>query len=166
MDPLTQQTIDVLTKYAIDKGLTLANEVGQTAVDVAAKLFRAVLDRWKQDPAEVRNAERFENNPTGYAAPLADAVEEALKADPNFAAELKTLLSEYQATTRLNVTHTGTGDVFVGDHNVKIGDNKGTIVIGGSGHSVSNVRSGGTDIDANSVEVGGDVTGRDKTTSG
>ncbi len=166
MDPLTQQTVDVLTKYAIDKGLTLAKEVGQTAVDVAARLFRKVLDRLKQDPATAKNAEGFENKSTGYAVPIADALDEVLQADPNFAAELKTLLSEYQATTRLNVTHTGTGDVFVGDHNVKIGDNNGTIVIGGSGHSVSNVRSGGIDIDANSVEVGGDVTGRDKTTSG
>jgi hypothetical protein len=166
MDPLAEQIVDVLIRYAIDKGVSLAKEAGQAAVDVVVRLFRKVMDRLKQDPAEAKNAERFENNPTGYAAPIADAVDEALKADPNFAAELKALLSEYQQAVAQNVTHTGTGDVFVGDHNVKIGDNKGTIVIGGSGHSVSNVRSGGTDIEAGSVEVGGDVTGRDKTTSG
>jgi hypothetical protein len=165
MDPLTQQIVDVLTKYAIDKGVTLATEAGQAAVDAAARLFRKVLDRLKQDPTEAKNAQRFEDNPAGYAAPIADAVDQALKADPDFAAELKALLSEYRQAA-VNVTHTGTGDVFVGDHNVKIGDNKGTIVIGGSGHSVSNVRSGGTDIEAGSVDVGGDVTGRDKTTSG
>ncbi|NTU64673.1 MAG: hypothetical protein HGB05_15045 [Chloroflexi bacterium] len=165
MDPLTQQIVDVLAKYAIDKGVSLAKEAGQAAVDVAARLFRRVLDRLKQDPAEARNARRFENNPAGYAAPIADAVDEALKADPPFAAELKALLSDYRQAAISNIAHTSTGDVFVGDHNVKIGDNKGTIVIGGSGHSVSNVRSGGTDIEASAVDVGGDVMGRDKATS-
>ena len=166
MDPLTRQIVDVLTRYAIDKGATLAKEAGQAAVDVAARLFHKALDRLKQNPAEAKNTQRFENNPTGYAAPIADALDEAQKADPDFAAELRALLSEYRQVAAVNVTHTGSGDVFVGDHNVKIGDNKGTIVIGGSGHSVSNVRSGGTDIEADSVDVGGDVTGRDKTTTG
>src|SRR5512139_423892 len=113
MDPLTQQIVDVLTRYAIDKGVTLAKEAGQAAVDAAARLFRKVLDRLKQDPAEAKNAQRFENNPAGYAAPIADAVDEALQADPDFAAELEALLSEYRQAAAVNVIHTGTGDVFV-----------------------------------------------------
>ncbi len=162
MDPLTQQVVDVIAKYALDKGATLAKEASQAAVEAAAKLLRKVIDRLKQDPAEAKNAERFENNPAGYKAPVADALDEQMKTDADFAAEVKALLSQYQRVVVTMISHSGTGDLFVGDHNVKVGENQGTIIVGGSGHTVSNTRSGGTDINAESVDIGGDVTGRDK----
>ncbi len=166
MDPLTQQVVDVIAKYALDKGVTLAKEAGQAAVDAAAKLFRKVIDRLKQDPAEAKNAERFEKNPEGYKAPVTDALGEKMQADAAFADELRALFAEFKQARAVNISHSGTGDLFVGDHNVKVGENQGTIIVGGSGHSVSNTRSGGTDINAESVDIGGDVTGRDKKTSG
>ncbi len=164
MDPLTQEIVDVLAKYAIDRGVTLAKEAGQAAVDAAAKLFHKVIDRLKQDPAEAKNADRFENNPEGYKTPIADALDEKLRAEADFAAEVQALLNQYQRAVVTAISHSGAGDLFVGDHNVKVDENKGTIIVGGSGHRVSMTRSGGTDIDAESVDIGGDVTGRDKTT--
>jgi hypothetical protein len=100
MDPLTAAVVTVLGKYTIDKGATLLKEAGQAAADAAARLFHKVMERLKADPAEAKNAERFEKNPEGYKQPITDAVEEQIKADPDFAAQLRALLEEFQRAER------------------------------------------------------------------
>jgi hypothetical protein len=96
IDPLTMVVVDILGKYVIDKGATLLKEAGQSAVQAAAKLFEQVMNRLKADPAETKNAERFEQNPEVYQAPIADALAEKVKNDPDFAAQLAALLKEYE----------------------------------------------------------------------
>jgi len=110
MDPLTSTIVTLLGKYAVDKGASLLKEAGQAAAEAAGKLFQKVMDRLKADPTEAKNAERFEQNPEGYQAPIADAVDEKVKSDPDFAAELKALLAEFeQAKSAASVAATSAG---------------------------------------------------------
>ncbi len=102
-DPFIMMVVDVLGKYVIDKGATLLQEAGQSAVQAAAKLFEQVMNRLKADPAEARNAERFEQNPKRYQAPIAAALTEKVKSDPDFASQLATLLQDYERAVRTNV---------------------------------------------------------------
>ena len=96
IDPLTMLVVDVLGKYVVDKGATLLKEAGQSAVQAAAQLFEQVMNRLKTDPAEAKNAERFEKNPKDYQAAVADALAEKMKNDPEFASRLAALLEDYQ----------------------------------------------------------------------
>jgi hypothetical protein len=181
MEPITTAIITILGKYAIDKGATLIKEAGQAAAEVAAKLFDKVLNRLKADPAEAKNAERFEQNPEGYKAPLADAVDDKLKTDPAFAAELKKLLEEFEqarsaagfsgaiatqgsvAAGAAGAAASSGGVAVAGDVHGSISvDNRRTQI---DDHSTTINRSGGVDINANDVDIGGDLTGRDKITS-
>lgn len=168
MDPLTTMIMTVLGKYAIDKGAGLVQEAGKAVADAAGKLFTRVIDRLKADPGEAKNAARYEKDPKTFEAPVAAAVDEQLKADPNFAAELKVLLESFdqaQKAAGVSIVNTGSGDVFVGDNAFKVGTNYGSINYGGTHTSTIN-RSGGTDINAQggTVSITGDVVGRDKKT--
>jgi 3D (Asp-Asp-Asp) domain-containing protein len=96
IDPLTMMVVDVIGKYVIDKGATLLKEAGQAATQAAAQLFEQVMNRLKADPAEAKNAERFEQNPEGYQAVIADAVGEKMKSDPDFTAQLVALVEDYK----------------------------------------------------------------------
>jgi hypothetical protein len=130
MDPLVAAVVTILGKYAIDTGVTLLKEAGPAAVEVAGRLFRKVMERLKADPAEAKNAERFEKNPEGYAQSMLDAVAELIKADPVFTAQVKALLEEFQATERAAgvaiTTSQGTATASSGSLAV------GSISIGGS----------------------------------
>ncbi|MFN8596419.1 MAG: hypothetical protein U0559_09585 [Anaerolineae bacterium] len=173
MDPLTTAVTTLLGKYAIDKGATLIKEAGQAAANVAAKLFEKVLTRLKADPAEAKNADRFEQNPTGYAAPIADAVDEKLKSDPNFAAEIRHLLEEFEGARIIHgdvIDQSGSGAIAT---NGGVAAGAGGAAASGGGIAIVDNRqtlersttinkSGGVDIDATNVDVDGDVTGRDK----
>jgi hypothetical protein len=162
MDPLTVAVTTILGKYAIDKGATLLKEAGKAAADAAGKLFQRVLDRLKADPAEAKNAERFEKDPQGYAKPIADAVADKVQSDPKFAAELQALVDEFKKSANATIIQAG-GDVFMGDNAFKVNTNTGTILYGGSNNTVNN-RSGGTNVNASQVDINGDVIGRDKKT--
>lgn len=102
IDALTLLVVDVLGKYVVDKGTTLLDEVGQTAAQAASQLYALVLGRLKGDPADARIATRFEENPEGYRTPVADAITEQMDSDPDFAAQLSTLLQEYQKAASLH----------------------------------------------------------------
>jgi hypothetical protein len=160
MDPLTIAVTTILGKYAIDKGATLLKEAGKAAADLAGKLFQKVLDRLKADPAEAKNAERFEKDPAKHQELIGEAIDEQVKADPDFAAELQALVDEFKKSAGATIISAG-GDVFTGDNAFKVGTNIGTIQYGGSNNTVNN-RSGGTDINASQVDIDGDVIGRDK----
>ena len=140
MDPLTTAVVTILGKYAIDKGASLLKEAGKGVADAAGRLFDKVMQRLKADPAEAKNAERFETNPQGYEQPVADAVEEKMKSDPSFAAELKALLDAFaaaQKTAGVTIVNTGSGAVATqggaaaGAGGVAVGGNvSGGIVVG------------------------------------
>ena len=181
MDPLAAAISTILGKYAIDKGATLLKEAGNAAADKAAELFQKVMDRLKADPSEAKNAQRFEENPEGYRTVIADAVKDKLATDPNFAAEVKALVEQFTQVAGpagASILNLGSGaiatqgGVAAGQGGAAAGPG-GIAVVGtlsGSANinndqSQTNIRSGGTDIDADQVDVGGDVTGRDKTSA-
>jgi len=139
MEPLTVAVATVLGKYAIDQGATLLKEAGEAAVAAARRLFQKVIDRLKADPAEAKNADRFVKNPEGYQTVLADALDDQLKSDPGFAAELQALVKEFEQarSAAITVTNTGSGDVFTGKNAFKVSTNTGTIIYGSQG--VANV---------------------------
>jgi hypothetical protein len=97
MELVIANVVAVLGKYVIDKGAEFINEGKQAAADAARQLFDAVMDRLKADPAEAKNAERFETNPEGYKAPVNDAIVEEVKRDPAFGAQLEALLEQLTA---------------------------------------------------------------------
>ena len=101
-EPLILLVVDVLGKYIVDHGVTLMKEAGQAAVQAASQLYEFVLEQLKADPADARNAERFEENPQGYKTPIADAIVEKTKADPEFASQLSALLDAYRDASRLS----------------------------------------------------------------
>ena len=99
IDPLAVLVINVLGKYVIDQGATLVKEAGQAAAQAAYQLAEFVLTRLRADPADAKNVKGFEEDPKGYQVPVADAVAEKMKSDPEFATQLLTLLEEYKKAT-------------------------------------------------------------------
>ena len=171
MDPITTAVVAVLGKYAADAGKTLLQHAGKAVADAAGNLFGKVIGKLKDDPRFAWLAEPFSKNPAGYQAPVEAAVEAQVKADPNFAAELKELLAEFdqaQKSAGVSIVNTGSGDIFTGDNAFKVDTNTGTIIYGGSGNTNTvTSRSGGTDINAQggTANITGDVVGRDKKTT-
>ena len=101
-EPLITLIVGVLGKYIVDEGATLVKEVGQSAAQAASRLCEFVLERLKADPADARNAERFEENPQGYTIPVADAITEKAGSDPDFASQLSVLLEAYKKAAVAN----------------------------------------------------------------
>jgi hypothetical protein len=135
IDPLIMLVVDILGKYAIDKGASLLKEAGQSAVKVAAKLFEQVMSRLKADPAEAKNAERFEKNPEAFQPALAAALAEKVKNDPEFAAQLASLLKEYE-----RARNTGSPSIKVGSGAVALQEG---VAAGEGGMAISGNVEGG-----------------------
>lgn len=143
IDPLTVLVVDVLGKYALDKGVTLLKEAGQAAAFAASRLFDLVLTRLNADPADAKNARRFEENPEGYRTPITDAIAEKMKADPDFAAQLSALLQEYQRAASANASAIQMGSGVVATQG-GIAAGEGGVAVGGNvqgGITISNVHS-------------------------
>ncbi len=170
MDPLTVAVTTILGKYAIDKGATLLKEAGKAAADLAGKLFQKVIDHLKADPAEAKNADRYEQDPTKHQELIGEVIDEKVKADPAFAGEMKTLVEAFERASGTSIMSIASShaQIFSGDNAFVVGTNTGTILqnkgditIGNINNTV-NTRSGGTDVNANEVDINGDVAGRDK----
>ena len=139
IDPLTMVVVDILGKYVIDKGATLLKEVGQSAAQTASLLFEKAMARLKADPAEARNAERFEQNPEGYRTPVAEAIAERVKSDPDFATQLTALLEDYQRA----ISADDASSIKVGSGAVAM---QGGVAAGEGGVAVSGEIQGGINI--------------------
>ena len=133
MDPLTSAVVTLLGKYVVDKGASLLKEAGQAAVDAAAKLFEKVMGKLKADPAEAKTAERFEQNPEAMKAAVEIAVDEKAKAEPDFAAELKKLVEEFEQAKSAAVSQMVAGSgAAASDHSVAAGAGGVAFQVGGS----------------------------------
>ena len=143
MDPLTMLVVDILGKYVVDKGATLLKETGHSAAQAASQLFEKAMARLKADPAEARNAERFEQNPEGYRIPVAEAIAEKVKNDSDFAAQLTALLEDYKKAIITVDTSNVNADIVAMQGGAATGDG-GVAVVGNvkGGISVSNQQSG------------------------
>jgi hypothetical protein len=147
MDPIVTAIGIILGKYAIDKGATLLKEGGEAVAKAAGNLFTKIITRLKADPAEVKNAERFEQNPEAFKPALEAAVADQMKADPNFAAELKALVESFdkaQQVAGVSIVNTGSGavatngGVAAGAGGIAVGGNvNGGINLGNQPHSGS-----------------------------
>lgn len=131
MDPLITPIVVLLGKYAIDKGIALAREVGPKAVEKAGELFALALDRLRRDKGDAIAGE-FERDPDTYHKPVEKALSEAAQLDPNFAAQLKSLFEQYQreAPTVYQASLKGAGAIAQGPGAVAAG--AGGVAIGGS----------------------------------
>ena len=149
IDPLTILVVDILGKYVVDKGATLVKEAGQSAAQAASQLFGKAMARLKADPAEARNAERFEQNPEGYRIPVAEAIAEKVKNDSDFAAQLTALLEDYKKAIITVDTSNVNTNVSATQGSAAAG--KGGVAVVGNvqgGISISN-RQSGRSLEAN-----------------
>jgi len=141
--------VDILGKYVIDKGATLLKETGHSAAQAASQLFEKAMARLKADPAEARNAERFEQNPEGYRTPVAEAIAEKVKNDSDFAAQLTALLEDYKKAIITVDTSNVNTNVSATQGSAAAG--KGGVAVAGNvqgGISISN-RQSGRSLEAN-----------------
>jgi len=141
--------VDILGKYVVDKGATLLKEAGQSAAQAASLLFEKAMARLKADPAEARNAERFEQNPEGYRIPVAEAIAEKVKNDSDFAAQLTALLEDYKKAIITVDTSNVNTNVSATQGSAAAG--KGGVAVVGNvqgGISISN-RQSGRSLEAN-----------------
>jgi hypothetical protein len=114
--------VAVLGKYVLDKGAEFISEGKQAAADAAQKLFDAVMERLKADPANAGNADRFETNPDGYQAPVTDALKDEVAKDPDFGAQLQALLDQLTAAAPGTVQQIVSGSgAAASDHSAAAG---------------------------------------------
>lgn len=162
MDPIITPIVIILGKYALDKGVELAKEVGPTALEKAKEMFALVLERVGRQKPET--AAGFSEDPETYQKPLEKGLDAEVAADAEFAAQLKSLLAGYEQAAQAHAAATGTvyearlegsgaiaqgpGAVAAGAGGVAVGGSvQGTTIITGHGnvvgdHSRSSVRSG------------------------
>ncbi len=173
MDPLTTVVIGILTKFATDEGAGIIKKAGQATADAAGKLFHGVMNKLKGDPRFGWIVDQFVKDPENYKAPVAAAVEEEIKADPKFAAELKALVETFekaQQAAGVTIVNTGSGavatqgGVAAGAGGVAVGGNVSGGIVMGNQQVTNTDRDGGLDIKGKNVTIGGDAVGHDKNT--
>ena len=152
MDPITLTVVTILGKYALDKGVELGKAVGPKALDTAKEMFGMVLERVRKvDP---RTADKFPDNPEGYQAPMKDVLQEAVEADPDFAAELKARLEEYKEATREYAAQTGQSYEALLEGSGAIAQGAGATAAGAGGVAIGG--SVGGSVSTGSGSVSGD----------
>lgn len=134
MDPLTVSVVTIISKYAIDAGLTLAKEVGPPAKDTAEKLCTLVLQHLRHKLEGKAIADGFENNPDGYRAPVQDLVESAIQADALFKEQLNRLVNQFEAekhniSANIQINIGDGGAVATGDKATTMG--QGGVIVEG-----------------------------------
>jgi len=163
----------VLTQFAADQGAEILKKAGQATADVAGKVFNSVMNKLKGDPRFGWIAEQFAKDPETYKAPVADAVEEQIKTDPNFAAEMKALLESFdmaQKAAGVTIVNTGSGavatqgGVAAGAGGIAVGGDVSGDIVTGSKQVTNTNRSGGVNISPSggTINITGDIVGRDK----
>ncbi len=139
----------VLSHYAQPNGESLGQTIGAPALGKAGQIQSLVLEQVKAiDP---RTAQKYPDNPTGYAAPLNDVLDELLAANQDFVTQLKTMLAQYQSATDeyqadrgATATLTGPGVITqrstqtAGERGV-VGSSAGGNIITGDGNVVGDI---------------------------
>jgi hypothetical protein len=103
MDPVTIGTavVTILTPYVADAGKELVKTVGEAGVEKTRELLQWLKGRFAGDPVATTDLSRFEKDPAGYAKPLQDTIENTIKEDPAFAAEISTRITELGPTVAI-----------------------------------------------------------------
>ena len=146
LDPITTGIIVVLGKYALDKGVELGKEVGPKALATAKEMFTATLERLRRNPKSAVIVDEYEADPETYEKPLQKKLDEAVKAEEAFKAQLEQLLKQYDEAAAIHAAATGTtyhavlkgdgaiaqgdGATALGKQAVSVGGNADTIITG------------------------------------
>ena len=130
-DPIITPIVVLLGKYAIDKGVELAKEVGPKAVEKAKELFAFAIGRLRHDKGNTI-ADEFEKDPETYQKPVEKALTEVVTADPAFAQQLQLLFEQYQQETPTSYRATLTGDGAIAQGPGAVAAGKRGVAIGGS----------------------------------
>jgi len=118
----------------------------------AGEMFGLVLERVRKvDP---RTADKFPENPEGYQVPMRDMLQETVEADPDFAAELKALVKDYDEAAQAHAAATGTSYNAILEGSGAIAQGKGSVAA--SGGSVVVGENVGGSISTGSGGVSGD----------
>jgi hypothetical protein len=158
MDPIVTPIVIVLGKYALDKGVELAKEVGPKALETAKEMFAVALDRLRRNSEGKFVADRFEENPETYQKPLEHEIVKAVQADPDLATQLKALLAQYEEAAREHAAATGTtyqatvvgSGAIAQDHSVAAG--AGGVAVGRDVHGGIHIPGRGEEKDENEKE--------------
>jgi hypothetical protein len=140
----------ILGKYALDKGAALAREVGPAAAKKAGELFTMALEYLRRDPNKKVIADEFEKDPATYEKPVAKKLEEAVQTDPDFAAHLKEVLTQYEAAAKAHAAGVmyqaslrgsgaiaqGPGATAVGERGVQVGGSVGGSIVTGDSNVI------------------------------
>lgn len=96
MDTILPEIMMILSKYAPDKGASLADEVGLEATRLAGEIFNLALTRLRQTPKGQVLADGFEQDPQTYSRPVELELNTLIQHFPEFRTKLKHLLARYQ----------------------------------------------------------------------
>ena len=96
MEPATIATsvITILSPYLKDVGAELLKTVGAVGVENAKSLFGWLKERFTGDPVATKDLSRFETDPEKFESGLQSTIEEKVRTDPGFAAELQKRIEE------------------------------------------------------------------------
>lgn len=160
MDPLALATAAtaLLSPYIAKFAEKGAEKLGEALPDGIGKLWTAIGDKFKGKPAAEEAAKDLAAKPddADNQAAFRKELKKTLTDDESFIADFTKLLQAAQQT------HIQNGDQILGDHNLKIsGDNYGTIMFGDGNSSTET-----TGVKVTNSQVGGDVTGGNKITTG
>jgi len=146
MDPIITPIVIVLGKYALDKGVELAKEVGPKALETAKEMFTVALDRLRRSPDGKFVADKFEESPETYQKPLEEEIVKAVQADPDFVAQLKALLAQYEEAAREHAAESGTSYQATVIGSGAIAQGEGAVAAGAGGIAVGGDVRGGIRI--------------------
>jgi len=168
MDPIITPIVIILGKYALDKGVEMAKEVGPAALEKAKEMFGMVLERVGRKKSET--AAEFPEAPETYQKPLEQALDAEVAADAEFAARLKGMLAEYEEAAQAHAAAGGTiyraelkGSGAIAQGSGAVAAVAGGVAVGGSVRGSTVITGHGNVIGSGSsshVQVGGIHAGR------
>jgi hypothetical protein len=172
MDPtaLAAAAVAFLAPYLIKAGESLAEKMGETLPENAAKLWKAIADKFKEEAAAEVAARDVAADPADEdnLAAFRKELKKALRNDAGFAAEIERLLKQAQGLAMTMIAASEGGAVVMGDGaaiGVK-GDVQGSIVIGNNNLTADKVQQGGLNNEGSITIGSGDLVANDKNTAG
>jgi hypothetical protein len=146
MDPILTPIMIILGKYALDKGIELGKAVGPDALKTAKEIYGMTLDHLRKDPKTEVVVEEYEQDPAAAEKLLEKKLASTLETNPDFAAQLKELLAQYEqqaqshavaAGVSYQATISGTGAAAQGEGASAATATNGGIAIGSAGGDVN-----------------------------
>lgn len=96
MDPATvaASVVSILAPYFADAGKEVLKAGGEAGLQKVKTLLGWLKQRFADDPSAAKDLARFEQNPQAFTPSLQATIEERLRDDPAFAAEIRERIAE------------------------------------------------------------------------